>query len=197
MTKAVFLRELEDRLHQLPANEVQRRKAYYEELIADMMEDGISEEDAVAKLGDLSEIVDEILKDTPFPTLVKTKVQQKRRWSAAAITLAVLGAPIWLSLLLALIAVVFSMVIAVCSIVLALFLTAVALGFAGIMSIIRGFGLFALGGGTALFVIGSGFVMLGLVCLAFLAAKYASIGLYRGGRWLVRSVKGLLIVKEG
>ncbi len=197
MTKEVFLRELEAGLHQLPADEVQRRKAYYEELIADMMEDGISEENAVAKLGDLSEIVDEILKDTPLPTLVKTKLRPKHGWTTAAIVVTVLGAPLWLSLLLALIAVAFAMVIAICSIVLALFLSVVALGCFGVMTMIHGFGLFATGGGYAIFSIGAGFLMLGLVCLAFLAAKYASIGLFRGARWLFRAVKGLFIVKEG
>lgn len=197
MTKEVFLSELERGLHQLPADEINRRKAYYEELIADMMEDGISEEDAVAKLGDLSEIVNEILRDTPLPTLVKNRLRPKHGWTAAAITVAVLGAPIWASLLLALVVTVGAMVLAFCSIILALFLSVIALGFSGVMTVIHGFGLFAVNAGYAVLSIGGGLIMLGLVCLAFLAAKYASTGLYRGGRWLVRAVKGLLIKKEG
>lgn len=197
MTKEVFLRELERGLHQLPADEINRRKAYYEELLADMMEDGISEEDAVAKLGDLSEIINEILRDTPLPTLVKTRLHPKHGWTVAAITIAILGSPIWVSLLFALIVTVGAMILAFFSVILALFLTVIALALAGVMVIIHGFGLFAANIGLAVFSIGTGLIMLGLVCLSFLAAKYASIGLYRGGRWLVRSAKGLLIKKEG
>lgn len=197
MTKEVFLRELESRLHQLPADEINRQKAYYEELLADMMEDGISEEDAVAKLGDLSEIVNEILRDTPLPTLVKTRLRPKHGWTVAAITVAILGSPIWVSLLFALVCTIGAMILAFFSIILALFLSVIALALAGVMVIIHGFGLFAANAGLAVFSIGAGFIMLGLVCLSFLAAKYASIGLYRGGRWLVRAAKGLLIKKEG
>lgn len=197
MTKEVFLRELERGLHQLPPDEINRRKAYYEELLADMMEDGISEEDAVAKLGNLPEIIDEILRDTPLPTLVKNRLRPKHGWTVAAITVAVLGSPIWVSLLFALVVTVGAMILAFFSVILALFLTVIALALAGVLVMIHGFGLFAVNAGLAIFSIGTSLIMLGLVCLSFLAAKYASIGLYRGGRWLVRAVKGLLIQKEG
>lgn len=197
MTKEVFLQELERRLHQLPPDEVNRQKAYYEELLSDMMEDGISEDDAVAKLGDLSEIVNEILQSTPLPTLVKNRLRPKHGWTAAAIIVAVLGSPLWVSLLFALVVTIGAMILAFFSVILALFLSVVALALTGVLVMIHGFGLFAANAGLAVFSIGTGLIMLGLVCLSFLAAKYASIGLYRGGRWLVRAVKGLLIQKEG
>ena len=41
MTKERFLQELTRRLRQLPPDEVERQRAYYEELLADMMEDGM------------------------------------------------------------------------------------------------------------------------------------------------------------
>ena len=197
MTKEVFLRELERGLHQLPPDEINRRKAYYEELLADMMEDGISEEYAVAKLGNLPEIIDEILRDTPLPTLVKNRLRPKHGWTVAAISVAVLGSPIWVSLLFALVVTVGAMILAFFSVISALFLSVIALALAGVLVMIHGFGLFAVNAGLAIFSIGTGLIMLGLFCLSFLAAKYASIGLYRGGHWLVRAVKGLLIQKEG
>ncbi len=193
MTKSIFLQELGNRLRSLPADERNQRCAYYEELLSDMMEDGMDEEAAVAKLGNLNEIVTEILQDTPFPTLVKNKLRPKHGWTAAAILVAILGAPLWLSLLLALVLTVLSLGLAVVSIIVALFLCVAALGITGILTIVHGFALFSLNGATAVFSIGFGFVTIGLVCLSFLAAKYASIGLYHGVRWLIRSVKRMLI----
>ncbi len=197
MTKEVFLRELTRGLQQLPPEEVKRQRAYYEELLADMMEDGIDEEAAVAKLGDVSEIVEEILRNTPLPTLVKTRLKPRNGWTTAAVVGAILGAPIWLSLLLALVMTVFAVCVSFGAVIVAAFAVVFALAIAGVGIIIRGVTLFSLGGGYVIFSIGSGLLLLGLFCLSFLAAKYAAMGLFRGGRWLFRTVKGLFIVREG
>ena len=101
MTKAVFLKTLSDKLHRLPAQERQQHLDYYDELLSDMMEDGIPEQEAVEKLGDISRIVDEILKDIPIQTLVKNRIRPKNGWTGAAIAFAVIGAPIWLPILFA------------------------------------------------------------------------------------------------
>lgn len=197
MTKEVFLRELARGLHQLPPDEVKRQQAYYEELLADMMEDGIDEEAAVEKLGDVSAIVEEILQDTPLPTLVKTRLKPKKGWTAAAIVAVVLGAPLWIPLLLALILMAFAVCLSIGAVIVAAFCMVLALALAGVVIIFRGVSLFALGGSYAVFSIGCGLLLLGFFCLSFLAAKYAAIGLFRGGRWLFRAVKGLFIAKEG
>lgn len=197
MTKDVFLRELTKRLRQLPADEVERQRAYYDELLADMMEDGLSEEDAVDKLGDLSEIADEILKDTPLPALVKNRIRPKNGWTTTAVVLTVLGAPLWIPLLLALIMTAAALFLAFWAVIAALFITVIAFVLAGVLVIGRGFALFPYGMQYVSFAVGSGLLVLGLSCLAFLAAEYASVGLFRGGRWLFRAAKGLLILKEG
>ncbi len=197
MTKDVFLRELTRGIHQLPPDEVNRQRAYYEELLADMMEDGIDEEAAVAKLGDVSAIVEEILRDTPLPTLVKTRLKPKKGWTAAAIVLVILGAPLWLPLLLALLLTAFAVCLSIGAVIVAAFAMVLALALAGLAIIFRGVTLFSLGGSYVIFSVGCGLLLLGLVGLSFLAAKYAAIGLFRGGRWLFRAVKGLFIAKEG
>lgn len=56
MTKIEFLAQLEKRLAQLPENERKSRLDYYSELIDDMIEDGLSEEEAVERLGSSEEI---------------------------------------------------------------------------------------------------------------------------------------------
>ena len=51
MNKAEFLDTLRRALSQLPPEELEKQIAYYEELFADMREDGLSEQEAAAKLG--------------------------------------------------------------------------------------------------------------------------------------------------
>lgn len=195
MTKEIFLQELTCRLQQFPTEEVDRQRLYYEELLEDMIEDGLSEEAAVEKLGAPDTIASEILQDIPLQSLVKHRLRPKNGWTGAAIALTALGAPLWLPLLLALLLTSGAMFLAFCSMIAALFISVLALVCAGLLTLLRGFGLFTLGGGYAVFTIGAGFILLGLTCLTFLVAKYASIGLYRSGRWLLNMGKGLLVKK--
>ena len=65
MTKQLFLNELSAALHGLPREERYRTLRYYDELIDDRMEDGQSEEDAVASLGEPQQVVREILGRPP------------------------------------------------------------------------------------------------------------------------------------
>ena len=60
MTKQVFLNELAAALHSLPREERYRTLGYYDELIDDRMEDGQSEEDAVASLGEPQQVAREM-----------------------------------------------------------------------------------------------------------------------------------------
>lgn len=51
MTRDEFLGRLGELLACLPAEQVEETKAFYAEAIADRMEDGMSEEEAVAAMG--------------------------------------------------------------------------------------------------------------------------------------------------
>ena len=89
MTKQLFLNELAAALHSLPREERYRTLGYYDELIDDRMEDGQSEEDAVASLGEPQQVAREILgEEEPAPSTSKGR----RVW---LIVLLVLGFPLW------------------------------------------------------------------------------------------------------
>lgn len=197
MTKAEFLHELANKLKQLPAEEINQQQAYYEELLADMMEDGISEEEAVSRLGNTNKIAEDLLRDQPIQVLMKKRFRPKNGWTVAAVAASVLGAPLWVPLLLAFILIIAAVVLAIGAVIFSLFVCVLAFACAGVMIIVRGFWLIPLSGENAVCAVGIGFLLLGLVCLAFLAAEYVSVGLYRGGKWIFRGVKALLVVKEG
>ena len=111
MKKQEFLDKLKSSLWSMPEADKQRSADYYAEMIDDRMEDGLSEEEAVAAIGDLDEIVQQILTETPRPPATVKKEEQKkqkRKVSWWETLLLVLGFPVWGSLLIAVAAVVFS-----------------------------------------------------------------------------------------
>ena len=112
MNREEYLEKLRLALAQMPAEEKERQIAYYDELISDMCEDGMSETEATAKLGDPAKVAEELLAALPLGTLVKTRIESAGSLSALAIVLLVLGFPLWFPLLISAFAVVFSLLLA-------------------------------------------------------------------------------------
>ena len=65
MTKAEFLKALEEKLSALSAQDRVASLAYYEEIIDDRMEEGLREADAVAAAGPVEEAAAQLLAETP------------------------------------------------------------------------------------------------------------------------------------
>ena len=81
MNKFEFITALRAKLWSIPEEDRQRSVDYYSEMIDDRMEDGLSEEAAVAAIGDLDEIVKNILAETPAAEPAKQAKKQKRKLS--------------------------------------------------------------------------------------------------------------------
>lgn len=101
MDKSAFLSALQAALDGLPPEDTARWLAFYDEAIADRMEDGASEAEAVAALGAPDEVARQILEELPLPQLVRAKMKPRRAWRVWEIVLLVVGSPVWLPLLLA------------------------------------------------------------------------------------------------
>ena len=164
MTKSEFCTQLRVRLQGLPEDERSERLTFYREMIDDRIDDGAPEEEAVAAVGDLDGIVDEIMKDKPLGGLVIEKVKPKRRLHAWEIVLLCLGAPLWIPLLCAGFAVLCALVTVFISVIVAFGAAVAACGAAGIGGII--FGVIQLIGGK----IGAG--------LCFIGAALCSVALF-------------------
>lgn len=132
---------------------------YYDEIISDLIEDGVSEEDAIASLGS----IDDILINMHGEDIIEMKPHSKK--STAVIGgLLILGFPLWGSLLAAGLLLLLSVYI----IIWCIPIVTVCLAFAGVISFIVGiFGAFPL-------FIDS--VALGLTQLG-LSALFGSIGI--------------------
>ena len=100
MYKNEFLTELRNRLQGLPQDDLDNRINFYEEMINDRMDEGKSEEEAVAEIGSVDEVVTQIASETPLLKLVKEKAKPKRALKVWEIILIILGFPLWFPLLI-------------------------------------------------------------------------------------------------
>ena len=177
MDKHEFLAKLRNALAGLPEKDIEERLSFYSEMIDDRMEEGLSEEEAVAQIGSVEDIVAQIIADTPFTKLVKEKLKPKKRMKAWEIVLLVLGSPIWLALVISAFAVVLALYICLWAVIVSLwsvFGSLVGGGFglmvAGIVIALGGEGL------TGIAVLGAGCLCVGLSILAFYGCKMATKG---------------------
>ncbi len=198
MTKNEFLSKLRDLLSGLPEPDAQRSLEYYGEMIDDRTEDGLTEEEAVAAIGTPEEIAERIISEIPLPQLVKAKVKSRRTPGVGEILLLILGAPLWIPLLLAAAAVLLSVYVSLWSVVIALYAVSVSAGACVLASLVCFF-LFLLQSkfpeAAALF--GFALICLGLGIALFIAAHYAAKGLVRLVPWTLRISKNAFIKKEG
>lgn len=128
MNKEQFLAAIRARLAGLPPKDLEKPLEYYLEMIEDRIEDGLTEEEAVAAIGPVEDIANQILAEIPLPEPVEMNRKPSKGGKAWKITLLILLSPIWATLLLAagiivlsLLVVVLSLYIAVWSILLALY----------------------------------------------------------------------------
>ena len=100
MNKETFLRTLRSKLSYLSRSEVDERLAFYEEMIDDRMEEGMTEEEAVEAVGSVDRIAEQIMTETPLTKLVAGRVKPERNLRAWEIVLLIVGEPLWIPLLI-------------------------------------------------------------------------------------------------
>ena len=100
MTKNEFFALFRQELSGLPKDELEERAAFYEEIINDKMDEGKTEEQAIAELGSVESIVNQIASETSLMKLVKEKYGFKRTLRGWEIAMLILGFPLWLPLLI-------------------------------------------------------------------------------------------------
>lgn len=94
MNKEQFLKEMEKALASAPAAEREKTLDFYSELIDDMVEEGGTEEEAVAGLGEIGDIAKDAVNEIPVTAFVKDKVK-KRKIAPLTIALIIMASPIY------------------------------------------------------------------------------------------------------
>ena len=106
MTKKEFLATLKRKLRGLPYADIKERLSFYSEIIDDKMEEGLTEGEAVRGIGDINEIAEQILGEVEVTT--KSGKAPASPWQ---IVLLIIGAPVWLPLLISFYAVMWSVAV--------------------------------------------------------------------------------------
>ena len=192
MTKTAFLTELERELASLPAMDRERSLRYFDEMIADRVEEGLTEEEAVAGLGSVKEIAAEILSegggegDTPPPKEEKT-FHGCPLW--LAILLAALALPVWLPVVLSLAVTVFCLYLIPWCILLALFCTAVGCALGGVAGAVLAFVVLPVSGvSNAMLLLGMSLFCCGFGILLMFPVIYGTVWLAKGTAWCFRKL---------
>lgn len=194
MTKAEFLAALRQRLGPLPGEDLNRSLDYYAEMIDDGIEDGLSEEEAVALLDPPDVLAEQILAEAVQPKAGPKSGRRLRGWE---IVLLVLGSPIWLSLLVAAAAVVLAVYIVIWALVLVCYAADLALAAAVPGSFLAATASLMQGqGAQALAFVGSALVCAGLAILLFFGCIPAAKGAWRLSKLIFRGLRALFIRKE-
>lgn len=196
MNKQEFLQTIALKLHGLPQSDINKSIDYYEEMIDDRIEEGLSEELAVEDLGSIDEIVAQILIDTPLPKLVKSRVKAKSELKGWQILLIILGAPMWIPLLFSAAIVILSIYIVLWSVVVSLY--AVNFSVAAVaVAALAVFGVFIFTGNysQAIFIFGASLVCIGIAILLFLLFKEITKAIILFTKIILRAIKKCFIRK--
>ncbi len=197
MNKLEFLETLGKRISSLPEDDIERSLEYYSEIIDDRVEDGLFEEDAVSQLGSMDEIVSQILSEISFAKIVKKKAKPNRVLRVWEIVLLVLGSPIWISLIVAVFAVVLSLYVSLWSVIISLWAAFASVVACAPAAVALGIGLIV---GEKLLLgiamVGAGLVCAGASVFFFFGCKGATVGILLLTKKMALAVKKCFVGKE-
>ena len=199
MNRNDFLQAVREKLKGLSEEDINKALEFYEEAISDRMEEGLTEDQAVAAIGTPDEIANQILMDTPLPKLVKAKAKSKPKKSFKVweIVLLVLGFPIWFPLILTAGILALTLVIVLAVLAIAFFIVVAAFGFAGIVTLIASIVAIFTGGGSAIvFQIGVSLIAMGIAMLMFFPAKGLALWMIELVGKFSKWIKGKIINRK-
>lgn len=197
MNKSEFLQELQNKLSALPPRDKEEHLSFYSEMIDDRMEDGATEEEAVAGVGTADDAAAQILAETPLFKLVKEKVKPKRKLRAWEIALIALGFPVWFPLLIAAGAILLSVYLALWSLILSLWAAEAAIAVSAVAGVLGGaFYALAADGALGLLLIAAGLLLSGLSVFLYFGCKEATKGALLLAKKAAYGMKKQFIRKE-
>lgn len=197
MNKREFIERLTAALAGLSESDIKESVAYYAEMIDDRTEDGLSEEEAIAAIGSPEDAARQILMDMPLSKVVRARVKPKRKIEGWEIALLIIGAPLWLPLLIVAIAVFFTVYVVMWSILVVFFACDVSLAATALGAVASSVITFVSGNGaSAAFLLGGGIVCAGLAIFAFFGCTALTKALVIASKKILLATKSCFIRKE-
>jgi len=198
MTKREFLQRLEVRLNEEKIGNASDVVDFYDEMISDRMEDGMDEKEAIDKNKDIESIVNSMNLEKSMPSLIKDTIAKKHdkakknnnvgAWTA----LLIIGAPIWLPVAIAYLAVVFALLLSLFLVMVAYFVVAVCLPAGSIACLLKAFTVF---GGSltfagSIYMVGAALVLAGVSILMWMGSKKMVVSMKDAIKKALKKAKG-------
>lgn len=196
MDKRTFLDGLRTALVSLPASEIDKTVAYYEEMIDDRIEDGMSEEEAVASMEPIGVLAQRIINDTPAVNRAVRKAKQSSVPTIIWVMLAILGLPIWLPLLCLAFGLIISAFALLFGLIISLIAVVLGLSIGGIVGIVFALCHLGVSGMSAVFAVGLCLIGIGLGILLAFPVAYLIKGIWSGIKALGRKIGSLFTRQE-
>lgn len=197
MTKLEFLEQLRKGLSGLPQDDIEERINFYSEMIDDRIEDGLSEETAVEKIGSVDEIVLQTISEIPLAKLVNEKIKQNRALKIWELILIILGFPLWFPLLCVVLSLMLSVYVVLWSLLISLWAVEVSIWGSVVGGIVSSIVFMVCGNSlTGVAMIGTCVFCLGLSVFLFLGCTAATKGTVLLTKKIALSIKNCFIKKE-
>ena len=197
MNKEEYLDAIRGRISAMPADDINRFMDYYSEMIDDRMEDGLSEDEAVADMGSPDAAVEQILEEMPLTKLVKEKIKPKHELKAWEVVLIVLGSPVWIPLLITAAVLLLTLWIVAFALLISFYAVVLSFVVAGICGLICTIPLFIANSPyTAVFMLGAALVGIGIAILFVVSVKPVTVGIFKVCRASVNGIKRMFVKEK-
>lgn len=193
MNKNSFNNTLYENLkNYLPYEDIQRTINFFNEIINDKIEEGIPEEEAVRQLGSISSIVNQILEENNLSKRKTKLVWRFKPTGVIPILILVFTLPLWIAFPI----VIFALIVAFASTLLALLITPISLFYWAVKVIcLNIFNTYNLTTAEFIFSIGGAFVTLGISLLMIeLLIKF--IKYCTNNKWKIKAKLTKIFKKE-
>lgn len=197
MNKQEYLEAIRSRISAMPADDVNRFMDYYSEMIDDRVEDGLSEEEAVADIGSPEAAVEQILEEMPLTKLVKEKIKPKHELKAWEVILIVLGSPVWIPLLITAAVLLLTLWIVAFALLISFYAVVLSFVVAGIGGLICAIPLFIANSPyTAVLMLGAALIGIGIAILFVVSVKPVTVGIFKVCKASVNGIKRMFVKEK-
>lgn len=197
MNKQEYLEAIRSRISAMPADDVNRFMDYYSEMIDDRVEDGLSEEEAVADMGSPEAAVEQILEEMPLTKLVKEKIKPKHELKAWEVILIVLGSPVWIPLLITAAVLLLTLWIVAFALLISFYAVVLSFVAAGIGGLICAIPLFIANSPyTAVLMLGAALIGIGIAILFVVSVKPVTVGIFKVCKASVNGIKRMFVKEK-
>ena len=197
MNKEEYLDAIRGRISAMPADDINRFMDYYSEMIDDRVEDGLSEDEAVADMGSPDAAVEQILEEMPLTKLVKEKIKPKHELRAWEVVLIVLGSPVWIPLLITAAVLLLTLWIVAFALLISFYAVVLSFVVAGICGLICIIPLFIANSPyTAVLMLGAALIGIGIAILFVVSVKPVTIGIFKVCKASVNGIKRMFVKEK-